>query len=92
MTQGITNGGITFKAIALTSVLMLAGCGQTGTPAADAIDSLTIFADAEGDIETTLEVETVLSSSGYTATDDLWKFKSAVFVGFITPESGDDLF
>jgi hypothetical protein len=29
---------------------------------------------------------------GYTATDDLWKFKSAVFVGFITPESGQDLF
>lgn len=75
MKQGFINGGITLKAIALTSVLVLAGCGQISTPAADAIDSLTVLADSEGDIETTLEVETVLSSS-YTATDDLWKFRS----------------
>lgn len=75
MKQAIVQGGITLKAIALTGVLMLAGCTKTSPPAADAIDAFTALADAEGDIETTLEVETVLSSQ-YTATDDLWKFRS----------------
>jgi hypothetical protein len=75
-TQGGFMSTLRFQTIALlTAVGFLMGCGQINTPAPDAIDSFTALADAEGDIETTLEVETVLSSQ-YTATDDLWKFRS----------------
>ena len=55
-------------------IALLAACGQTGTPATNTVDELAALADADGDIETVLEVQTVPDSQ-YTATDDLWKFR-----------------